>query len=402
MDQSQAQKRKRTAIHEARIENRTVLPSTAVPRLCKQVQHQFSAHYPWMCRRYSTMASVPLMLTQEIKDLVAYLSPTDEENTIRRLVFRSIKRAILSLWPNAQVDIYGSYDTGLCLPTSDLDILVRKQDEVTQRNIRLLAGRLQKLGIATSVELVLYAKVPLIKFKERCSNIDVDISFNKPSGVDGAAVSKDFMDRTPGLKPLTILVKHFLMIRGLNEPYSGGLGSYGTMLMILSFLQRHPMVSTGLINPSENLGVLFIEFMELYGRHFNFEDVGMSVTDGGSYFPMPQMYNESHNTTRRETGQGAKAQSQLKNVRIIMLDPLDPQNNVTKPAFKYPAVMSHFAKAYERITAAVEIRHKELLHGESAVVGEVSLIDGILWVSQEIINRREELRLVYMNRDMFM
>lgn len=39
--------------------------------------------------------------------------------------------------------------------------------------------------------------------------------------------------------------------------------------------------------PSEvnkNLGVLLTEFFELYGRHFNYEDIGISVRDGGHYY----------------------------------------------------------------------------------------------------------------------
>ena len=36
--------------------------------------------------------------------------------------------------------------------------------------------------------------------------------------------------------------------------------------------------------PSKNLGVLLIEFFELYGKHFNYTNVGIRVKDGGTYF----------------------------------------------------------------------------------------------------------------------
>ncbi len=32
-----------------------------------------------------------------------------------------------------------------------------------------------------------------------------------------------------------------------------------------------------------NLGVLLIEFFELYGRHFNYLKTGIRIKDGGSY-----------------------------------------------------------------------------------------------------------------------
>lgn len=33
-----------------------------------------------------------------------------------------------------------------------------------------------------------------------------------------------------------------------------------------------------------NLGVLLIEFFELYGRNFNYTNVGIRVKGGGTYF----------------------------------------------------------------------------------------------------------------------
>lgn len=35
-----------------------------------------------------------------------------------------MENIILSLWPDAQVQVFGSYRTGLYLPTSDIDIVV--------------------------------------------------------------------------------------------------------------------------------------------------------------------------------------------------------------------------------------------------------------------------------------
>ena len=43
----------------------------------------------------------------------------------------------------------------------------------------------------------------------------------------------------------------------------------------------HPRMNAG--NSDSNLGVLFIEFFELYGRHFNYVKTGIRVKDGGSY-----------------------------------------------------------------------------------------------------------------------
>ena len=46
----------------------------------------------------------------------------------------------------------------------------------------------------------------------------------------------------------------------------------------------HPKIRAGEINPSENLGVLVMEFFELYGHYFNYDNAGISLRDGGTYF----------------------------------------------------------------------------------------------------------------------
>lgn len=38
------------------------------------------------------------------------------------------------------------------------------------------------------------------------------------------------------------------------------------------------------IDPSENLGVLIVEFFELYGKNFNYNETGISLVFAGSYF----------------------------------------------------------------------------------------------------------------------
>lgn len=46
----------------------------------------------------------------------------------------------------------------------------------------------------------------------------------------------------------------------------------------------HPKVRNGEIDPMENLGVLLIDFFELYGHYFRYETVGISLRNGGFYF----------------------------------------------------------------------------------------------------------------------
>lgn len=73
---------------------------------------------PWMGhRQYSKLDSVPRMLTQELKDFVDFISPSREEHKIRQYVHRRIQRTVERLWPDAQVIVFGSFETRLYLPS---------------------------------------------------------------------------------------------------------------------------------------------------------------------------------------------------------------------------------------------------------------------------------------------
>lgn len=63
-------------------------------------------------------------LHQEIEHFYEYMTPTDAEHQIRAEVVTRIEKIILSKWSEAKVEIFGSYRTGLYLPTSDIDLVV--------------------------------------------------------------------------------------------------------------------------------------------------------------------------------------------------------------------------------------------------------------------------------------
>ena len=66
------------------------------------------------------------------------------------------------------------------------------------------------------------------------------------------------------------------------QVYTGGLSSYALILMVVSFLQLHPRGEKA-GSEKANLGVLLVEFFELYGRHFNYSNTAIIISDGGAY-----------------------------------------------------------------------------------------------------------------------
>lgn len=52
------------------------------------------------------------------------MSPTPEEHSMRKQVVRNIEAIVLELWPAARVEVFGSFRTGLYLPTRFIFILL--------------------------------------------------------------------------------------------------------------------------------------------------------------------------------------------------------------------------------------------------------------------------------------
>ena len=92
---------------------------------------------------------------------------------------------------------------------------------------------------------------------------------------------QSYLGDFPLLKQLVMLLKYILNHRGLNEVWTGGLGSYALTLLVVNFFQQHPRESAKITG--ENLGTLLLEFLELYGRNFNYEQNGIRVRDGGNF-----------------------------------------------------------------------------------------------------------------------
>ena len=51
----------------------------------------------------------------------------------------------------------------------------------------------------------------------------------------------------PVLKPLTLVLKQLLVEKGLNDAYTGGLSSYGLVLLIASLLTHSLCVGVGAV-----------------------------------------------------------------------------------------------------------------------------------------------------------
>lgn len=241
---------------------------------------------PWMneSEGYNHM-NLYLCLHEEILDFVHFISPHEEELQARENLIAQMKDLVSKLWPNAAVETFGSHETQMFLPHSDIDLVIFGAP-TGKESLFVLAQEVEARDMVSYLEVIDKARIPIVKFVDKNSGIQVDISFNISSGLATADLIKQYMRIFPSFRPLALVLKYFLAQRELNETFQGGIGSFLLQLMVVSFLQQYRRQLGTLYDDFRynNLGKLLVEFFVLYGRDFNYEQVGISVQKGGFYF----------------------------------------------------------------------------------------------------------------------
>ena len=295
---------------------------------------------PWKTKHYSCD---PTGLHEEVNDFYEYMKPRPSEIRMRMDVLSRAMNIVLYRYPSAQIEPFGSFITGLFLPTSDMDMVVFC---TPPPSLVALKEDFKAYDVALEDNMMVLDKlsVPVLKYTDKATGVKVDISFNHLSGLDSARVIQQFISTFPFLPKLVLLLKQFLTQQGLNEVYRGGISSYCLILLLVSFLQRHPRHG-GTDFSSANLGELLIEFFELYGRRFNYMKTGIYVDNEGGYISKEEV---------------ATPQDFL-----YIRDPTDQSDNAAKNCFGMWQVKKAFEVAYKRLSSAVLSRENPLPKRES-------------------------------------
>ena len=272
---------------------------------------------PWLTRdsiderstqhRLNRLRVPPLIkLHNEIVQFYNLMKPRQEEVKLRLDLVDEIRSIVYREFggrDKVKVATFGSLKTGLFLPASDIDLVVTfsvddeeqsyansKLDSQDQEDWRLHirenpGSRMKRFadaigrewfpdGKISYLEVLDSARVPIVKLTHEPTKLNVDVSFDKLNGQENADFMNKMLERMPPLKPLIFVLKAFTASRGLNEPYSGGIGSFLLQLMIISFIQHRSREEFNRGRQAsanvKNMGSMLLEFFELYGIDFNY------------------------------------------------------------------------------------------------------------------------------------
>lgn len=300
-----------------------------------------------------TEADPTKRLSDELKRAYEKVRLSDPEVTARMEVFYKYKR-IIEAEMDCVVEQYGSTKTRTMVNNSDLDMtLVFKnngQYDLSREFSNEVLGRLRNIIRAPehSNKCVIHlrkARIPILKFKDGMSHFKVDISVNKIDAIEASKFILQEIKKRPGIEKMVILLKHFLKERSLGDAATGGLCAYAQFLMILHFLQMHPLIQNSNIQLEDNLGPIFMDLFQFYGIDFPYRRSVISVRDS-KYKP-----NYINN--------------------IYIEDPMVEGNNVTGACNSIEFVRSVFAHMYKIMAVALS----ETVNPKKSLVS--------LWISSE-------------------
>mmetsp|Transcript_43328 Transcript_43328/g.92755 ORF Transcript_43328/g.92755 Transcript_43328/m.92755 type:complete len:636 (-) Transcript_43328:232-2139(-) len=287
---------------------------------------------PWFVER-DHIDNVILRLHEELLDFLHFMKFTKGEVKARREFIRTIGLAARRLWPQSEVRIFGSFYTGLSLPNGDVDVAILNVPCRAGTAMKILADAMLERGQISWLELIESAKVPVLKIRSQSSGLRADIVFNMNDGLDTSKFIRTQCKEFPQMRPLLVFLKYLLIQRGLNDTYTGGMGSYLLCNVVLHFLQRHPSLREPRRYAATSLGHLLYDFMKYYGREFRY-DLAVSVLHGGYQF------------RKEERGWGGKGKGKG-GISLSLESPLgSPDVDLGGPCFRMSTLRNVFHHSF--------------------------------------------------------
>lgn len=222
-------------------------------------------------------------------DFYEHIRPRDFEERIRAELVTQLKKLCRDSFGDAEFYPFGSFPSGLYLPTGDVDLVLCSDGVIAgngrakynhHRTLYVLRTLLVKSGVVAKdedVELIRGAKVPLVKFIDSRTGLKVDVSFENLTGITAINTFMHWKKQYPAMPVLVTLIKHFLAMRGLNEPVNGGIGGFSVICLVVSMLQHMPDTQSRSKNGEHYYGDLLMDFFELYGKRFNYQTMAISL-----------------------------------------------------------------------------------------------------------------------------
>ncbi|XP_070760411.1 poly(A) RNA polymerase GLD2 [Enoplosus armatus] len=150
-----------------------------------------------------------------------------------------LQQDIQRVYTVARLYLTGSSMNGLGCRSSDADLCLVLKGNKRPDPIHVLSA-LQRLFRSLSyVERtqLIRAKVPILRFREKGSDLEFDLNINNTVGIRNTFLLRSYAYADLRIRPMILVVKKWARHNQINDASKGTLSSYTLVLMVLHYLQ---------------------------------------------------------------------------------------------------------------------------------------------------------------------
>ena len=272
---------------------------------------------------------------------------------------KSITKGIL---PSATLELIGSYSTGLASPMSDVDLRISlpsyEKDPLTRgpsatrpKSVRAGQRALESMkqafidsGSFDGVEII-PGSIAIVDAVHRPTKLVVQVQAGA-SHPASLRYTTAYLSEFPTLRPLYIVLRSALQIQGLNTVFTGGLGSYPLLIMIVCALK-----SCAAEFPKHDVANHLLYILKFYKT--------LDCYKHGLTLEWPYMFDKrktglKHSSMAKRRGIDMLARFDPRRVsRLCLQDPADPENDLGCRSYGIQHVQKTFSSARRKITHAM-------------------------------------------------
>ena len=234
-----------------------------------------------------------------------------------------------------EINLYGSYSTGLEIFSSDLDISFNLLNEdYKESSFEILISKLENFLLNDNnfenIFPIINTSVPILKLQlknqkkpEIITKFDITFYLQKFKQTIDFYINS--LKKYPEIKPLTLIFKLFLYKNNLNRVFDGGISSHSLFIMIASniILLKNNNLNK---NISYNLGEIFIDILRFYGKIFQYQKTIIDILNKNNPYIINQEFSKVP----------------------IFIDPIS-NINIAKSSFRFDLLQEKFYEIYLNI-----------------------------------------------------
>ncbi|GLV43903.1 GLD2 poly(A) polymerase [Carabus blaptoides fortunei] len=181
-------------------------------------------------------------LSKQIWDAFISCQQTEETYKKKLTLWQYLYTFIRNWFPRYGLYLVGSTMSGFGSNTSDVDMcLLVRPSYVDQRSEALnyleqIQHSLKYCDFVDNIELI-WAKVPILKFRDSSRHLEVDLNCNNAVGIRNTHLLHCYANIDWRVRPLVLIVKLWASANNINDAKNMTISSYSLALMVIHYLQ---------------------------------------------------------------------------------------------------------------------------------------------------------------------